>query len=58
MITIEFYKENGLFCAIIGSETSSGIKVNGTSSKELIKNLNEYLLNIAEEEFDNTEKEE
>lgn len=51
MVEIEFYKENGLFCAFIGSENGTGIKVNGTTLKELMENLNEYLIEIAEEEL-------
>ena len=51
MLELEFYKENGLFCAFIGQENCSGIKVNGTTLKELMENLNEYLIEIAEEEL-------
>lgn len=51
MVEIEFYKENGQVHAFIGQENCTGIKVSGTNVKELLENLNEYLLEIAEEEL-------
>jgi len=51
MIEIEFYKENGQVNAYIGGENCSGIKVSANNVKELIENLNDYLLDIAEEEL-------
>lgn len=51
MIEIEFYKENGQVNAYIGGENCSGIKVSATNVKELIENLNDYLLDIAEDEL-------
>jgi hypothetical protein len=51
MIEIEFYKENGQVNAYIGGENCSGIKVSATNVKELIENMKDYLLEIAEEEL-------
>ena len=51
MVEIEFYKENGQVNAYIGSENCSGIKVSATNVEELIENMKDYLLEIAEQEL-------
>lgn len=51
MIEIEFYIEKGLVNAYIGGENCSGIKVSATNVDDLIENMKDYLLEIAEEEL-------
>jgi hypothetical protein len=51
MIEIEFFQENGQVHAFIGQENCSGIKVSATNVNDLIENMKDYLLEIAENEL-------
>ena len=45
-VNIEFYYENGVYGAYIGSDSGSGIDVKGGTREECAENLTPYLLDF------------
>lgn len=46
---IEFYKENGKFCAYIGEENGSGYKISADTIDELTREIGYYFGDVVEE---------
>lgn len=47
--SVEFYKENNMFCAYISGEGMSGISVKASTSAERTKQVSEHLANLSDE---------
>lgn len=49
--SIEFYRENGKYCAYIGDDCSSGYKIIANSREALIDHVADYFNNLFDEGF-------
>lgn len=47
---IEFYKEDGKFCAYIGEENGSGYKIKADTIDELTREIGYYFGDVVDEE--------
>lgn len=52
---IEFYKEDGKFCAYIGLDGGSGYKISGDTIDELTREIGYYFGDVVEERDFETE---
>ena len=46
---IEFYKEDGKFCAYIGQEDGSGYKISSDTIDQLTREIGDYFGDVVEE---------